>query len=99
MHKGASKHKRKIVTTEATTLIKEDVLALGQLVDRSVEEMGRFLRKEKSASLDLIEKQEEMINQSCQDIEEKCLDVLLEKQSLAAQEIRVLIGSTIIAAK
>jgi phosphate transport system protein len=87
------------VKTEAITFLKEDVLALGQLVDRSVDEMSRLLRKEKSASLNLIEEQEEMINEASQAIEEKCLDLLLEKQALDAREIRVLIGATVIAAK
>lgn len=85
--------------TEAITFLKEDVLALGQLVARSVEETTRLLRKEKSASLSLIEEQEETINAACQAVEEKCLDLLLEKQSFDAREIRILIGSTVIAAK
>jgi phosphate transport system protein len=88
-----------MVKTEAITFLKEDVLALGQLVDRSVEEATRLLRREKSASLSLIEEQEEMINAACQEVEEKCLDLLLEKQSLDAREIRILLGSTVIAAK
>jgi phosphate transport system protein len=88
-----------VVKTEAMTFLKEDVLALGQLVDRSVEEATRLLRREKSASLSLIEEQEEMINAACQAVEEKCLDLLLEKQSLDAREIRILLSSTVIAAK
>jgi len=87
------------VKTESITFLKEDVLALGELVGRSVEEAARLLRKEESASLDLIEAKEEMINSACQDVEEKCLDLLLEKQALDAREIRTLLSSTVIAAK
>ncbi len=87
------------MNTEAITFLKEDVLALGQLVARSVEESSRLLRKEKAASLTFIEEQEEVINAACQDVEEKCLDLLLEKQALDAREIRILVGSTLIAAK
>ena len=87
------------MSTEAITFLKEDVLAMGQLVNSSVDEMTRLLRNEKQASLPLIEKQETMINQAYQDIEEKCLDLLLEKQALDAKEIRTLIGSTVIVAK
>lgn len=85
--------------TEAITFLKEDVLTLGQLVNSSVEETTKLLRKEKSASLALIEEQEEMINAACQAVEEKCLDLLLEKQAFDAREIRILVGSIVIAAK
>jgi phosphate transport system protein len=87
------------VKPESVTLFKEDVLALGQMVDRTVEEMARLLRHEGNASLDLIEKQEETINQAYLDIEEKCMDLLLEKDLLGAKEIRMLVGSTTIASK
>src|SRR5581483_7573928 len=75
------------------------VLALGQMVSSSVEEMARLLKKDSQASMSLIEEQEEQINQSCLDIEEKCLDLLLERETLDANEIRTLLGSTVIAAK
>ncbi|HEY9757715.1 MAG TPA: PhoU domain-containing protein [Oculatellaceae cyanobacterium] len=85
--------------SEAITLYKEDVLHLGEMVARTVSEMARLLRKESGASLSLIEDQEESINQLYQDIEEKCLDLLLEKDLLAAKEIRTLVGGTLISAK
>lgn len=84
---------------EAIMLFKEDVLALGQLVCRSVEETARVLRKDDKADLSLIESQEQSINKSYQEIEEKCLDLLLEKDLLSAKDIRTLVGSTIIASK
>ncbi|HEY9714333.1 MAG TPA: PhoU domain-containing protein [Chroococcales cyanobacterium] len=84
---------------ESIMMFKEDVLALGQMVCRTVEETGRMLRKDSQAALSLIEQQEPAINQAYQDIEEKCLDLLLEKDTLAAKEIRILVGSTIIASK
>lgn len=85
--------------SEAVTLFKEDVLALGQMVARTVAEMNRMLRKDTYASLDLIENQEKAINTLYQEVEEKCLDLLLEKDVLEAKEIRTLVGSTIIAGK
>lgn len=85
--------------TEAITLIKEDVLTLGRMVDRTVDETTRLLKKDPAASLSLVDEQEESINQHCQDIEEKCLDLLLERQEMGAQDIRTLVASTVIAAK
>lgn len=84
---------------EAITLFKEDVLALGRMVDRTVEEMLRMLRKEPSADLAFIEAQEEKIDVAYQQIEEKCLDLLVEKETLPAKDIRTLFVSTTIAQK
>lgn len=85
--------------TEAVTFIKEDILALGQMVGITLAEMLKLLKSNLPDSLQIVEKQEELINQTCQQIEEKCLDLLLEKESMSAQEIRLVVGSTIIAAK
>lgn len=85
--------------TEAITFLKEDVLTLGQLVDRSVEEVTRLLRGDESVSLSVVEDREEVINEACQSIEEKCLDLLIEEERWGAREIRTLVGSTIIATK
>ena len=85
--------------TEALTFLKEDVLALGRMVDKTVEDVERLLRHQTSVNVDLIEEREEQINDACQAIEEKCLDLLLEKQALEAKEIRTLVGSTAVAAK
>jgi phosphate transport system protein len=85
--------------TEALTFLKEDVLALGQLVDRSVEEVTRLLRGDDSVSLTVVEEREELINEACQSIEEKCLDLLIEEDRWGAREVRTLLGSTIIATK
>ena len=61
--------------TEAITFLKEDVSALGQLVVTSVEEITRLLRKDKTVRLTVVEDREEVINEACQAIEEKCLDL------------------------
>ena len=87
------------VKTEALTFLKEDILTLGRMVDKTVEEVGRLLQHETGISFDLIEEREEKINDACQAIEEKCLDLLLEKEALEAKEVRALVGSTAIAAK
>jgi phosphate transport system protein len=85
--------------TEALTFLKEDVLALGQLVDRSVDEVTRLLRGDDSVNLAVVEDREELINEACLSIEEKCLDLLIEEDRWGAREIRTLVGSTIIATK
>ena len=88
-----------MVKTEAITLIKEDVLALGRMVDRTIGEVSRLLQKDDRATLSLIEAQEEEINKSCHDIEERCMEVILDREVLSAKEIRLLFGSCVIAAK
>ncbi len=85
--------------TRAVTLMKEDVLALGRLVSETMHELSRILRKDPSASFEHIIKHEEEINSACLKIEEKCLDFLAENRDLSQQEIRALVGSTLIAAK
>ncbi len=85
--------------TEAVTLIKEDVLALGEMVNRSVAEVTGLLEGDARTSLSFVEEQEELINSSAQQIEEKCLDLLMERQQFSPLEIRTLFASTIIAAK
>ncbi len=85
--------------TRAVTLMKEDVLALGRLVSTTMHELCRILRKDPSASFENLVKHEEEINDACVKIEEKCLDFLSENKELNQQEIRALVGSTLIAAK
>ena len=85
--------------TRVVTLMKEDVLALGRLVSDTMQELSRVLRKDPTASFDHMIKHEEEINSSCQKIEEKCLDLLSEHKDISQQEIRALVGSTLIAAK
>lgn len=85
--------------TEALTFLKEDILALGRMVDKTVEDVEKLLRHETDVKVDLIDEREEQINDACQAIEEKCLDLLLEKQALEAKEVRALVGSTAVAAK
>ena len=85
--------------TQAVTLMKEDVLSLGRKVNRTVSELTRLLARDPSASLQSIDELEEQINEGCLKIEEKCLDVLTERNDLNAEEIRALVGSTLMAAK
>lgn len=85
--------------TGAVTLMKEDVLALGRLVSDTMHELSRILRKEPRASFDQIIKYEEEINEASLKIEEKCLDLLNEYKDLSQQEIRALVGGTLISAK
>ncbi len=89
----------KLLKAESVTLFKEDVLALGQMVASTMAEMSRMLRQDRDADLDLIENQEKAINQLYQQIEENCLELLLEKDVLVPKDIRTLVGSTIIAGK
>ncbi len=49
---------------EAIMLFKEDVLTLGRLVERTVEEMLRMLRKDPNADLFLIE-QRRLLSIAC----------------------------------
>lgn len=84
---------------ESLTLLKGDVLAMGRKVDTTVGEMNKMLKKDASASMTFIEEQEEEINLACHSIEEKCLDLLLEKDSMNAKEIRTLVSVIIIISK
>ncbi|HEY9676504.1 MAG TPA: PhoU domain-containing protein [Drouetiella sp.] len=84
---------------EAIMLFKEDVLTMGRLVDRTVEEMLRMLRKDPAADMSIIEEQEVAINRMHTEIEEKCLDLLLERDALPEKDIRTLFVSASIASK
>ena len=85
--------------TQAITLMKEDILSLGRMVASSVAELVKLLQRDASASLALVEEQEEQINAQCLRIEEKCMDLLSEREGLQPLEIRALVGSTLLAAK
>ena len=84
---------------EAITLVKEEVLTLGRMVETTVYEVTRLLKGDTRADLALVERQEEEINQLCQEIEEKCVDLLTEANSFGAKEIRALVSVPLIAAK
>lgn len=85
--------------TQAITLIKEDILSLGRMVSSTVAELVRLLNGDPSARFEVIEQQEEKINAQCLHIEEKCMDLLTEREGLQPEEIRALVGSTLMAAK
>ncbi len=84
---------------EAITLVKEEVLTLGRMVETTVYEVTRLLKGDTRADLALVERQEEEINKLCQDIEEKCVDLLTEANTFGAKEIRALVSVPLIAAK
>lgn len=85
--------------TRSVTLMKEDILTMGRLVGKTLQGLTLILTKDPNANFEAIEQQEEEINKFCQRIEEKCLDLLADRQDFTAQEIRTLVGSTLIAAK
>ncbi|MDP3507782.1 MAG: PhoU domain-containing protein [Candidatus Melainabacteria bacterium] len=85
--------------TESITLIKEEVLTLGRMVETTVYEVTRLLKGDRKADLAMVERQEEEINRLCQEIEEKCVDLLMERDSFGAKEIRALVSIPLIAAK
>ena len=73
--------------------------SIGEMVDSLVGEMNRLLKADGNASLGFVEQQEQAINQGYQEIEEKCLDLLSDKETLAVRDVRMLVLSTTIAAK
>src|SRR5581483_4675559 len=79
--------------------MKEDVLSLGRMVSRTVSELTGLLSRNANAKFSLVDEQEEKINEACLKIEDKCLDILNERHDLNPQEIRTLVGSTLMAAK
>lgn len=85
--------------TESITLIKEEVLTLGRMVETTVYEVTRLLKGDRKGDTAMIERQEEEINKLCQEIEEKCVDLLMERDSFGAKEIRALVSIPLIAAK
>jgi len=87
------------VTAEAITLLKEDVLSLGRMVDSTVGMVTGLLRHDKNTHLEDVEDQEKRINDWSQEIEEKCLELLIEKENLSAKDIRTLVSCTIIVSK
>jgi phosphate transport system protein len=88
-----------MVKAESITLVKEEVLTLGRMVENTVYEVTRLLKGDKRANLALIEKQEDEINKLCQIIEESCVDLLVERDSFGPKEIRALVSIPLIIAK
>ena len=87
------------MTVESITLMKEEVLTLGRMVETTVYEVTRLLKSDKRADLAFIEKQEEEINRHCLEIEEKCVDLLVGRESFGPKEVRALVSIPIIASK
>ncbi len=87
------------MSAETITLLKEDVLTLGRMVDSTVGKVTNLLKHDDSIRLEEVENQEKRINDWSQEIEEKCLELLIEKDKLSAKDIRTLVSCTIIVAK
>ncbi len=87
------------MTAESITLLKEDVLSLGRMVDNTVDMVTNLLKKADSARLEDVENQEKQINDWSQEIEEKCLELLIEKDNLSAKDVRTLVSCTLIVSK
>lgn len=87
------------MTTEAITLLKEDVLSLGRMVDNTVDMVTNLLKQDNSTQLEVVEAQEKKINDWSQEIEEKCLELLIEKDNLSAKDVRTLVSCTLIVSK
>jgi len=89
------------VKTEALTLLKEEVLSMGRGVESTVQELTRMLKKDPAASLARMEDGEETINRQCMEIEEHCLELLVErdKEERNERDIRSLVSTILIATK
>jgi phosphate transport system protein len=85
--------------TQAITLMKEDVLSLGRNVNDLVRKVVELLNDNPAVNLADVESLEDQCNAKCVGIEEKCLDLLTEKQDLNPAEVRILLSSTLMAAK
>lgn len=88
-----------MVKAEELTLLKEDILSMGRMVENTVQELTRMLKKDANANLSLMEDHEETINSQCQEIEEKCLELLVERAPMNEKTIRSLVSTIIIATK
>ena len=84
---------------KALYFLKDDVVSMGRMVNTSVEEMASILKGNPSGSMSLIEEREKKINDYCKKIEETCLELLLEKETVTQKDIRLLVSTIIIAAK
>jgi phosphate transport system protein len=87
------------VKTEALTLLKEEVLSMGRGVETTVQELTRMLKKDPSASMTRMEDGEEQINRQCMEIEERCLELLVDKEPMNERIIRSLVSTILIATK
>jgi len=69
------------------------------MVDNTVDMVTNLLKKDDSARLEDVENQEKQINEWSQEIEEKCLELLIEKDNLSAKDVRTLVSCTLIVSK
>ncbi|PZM80540.1 MAG: phosphate transport system regulatory protein PhoU [Candidatus Melainabacteria bacterium] len=69
------------------------------MVDNTVDMVTNLLKKADSARLEDVENQEKQINDWSQEIEEKCLELLIEKDNLSAKDVRTLVSCTLIVSK
>lgn len=85
--------------TEALTLLKEEVLSMGREVETTIQELTRMLKLDPAASMTRMEESEEEINTKCMEIEERCLELLVDKDPLNERVIRSLVSTILIATK
>lgn len=85
--------------TEALTLLKEEVLSMGREVETTIQELTRMLKLDPAASMTRMEESEEEINTKCMEIEERCLELLVDKEPLNERVIRSLVSTILIATK
>lgn len=84
---------------EELTLLKEDVLSMGRGVEATVLELTRMLKKDPSSSFSRVEAGEIEINRQCMEIEERCLELLVERDPMNEKTIRSLVSTILIATK
>jgi len=87
------------VKTEALTLLKEDVLSMGRGVETTIQELTRMLKNDPTSSFARVEQGEEKINRQCMEIEERCLELLVDKEPMNERIIRSLVSTILIATK
>lgn len=84
---------------KALYFLKDDVVSMGRMVGSSVEDMASILKGNPDTQMSLIEERENKINDSCKKIEETCMELLLEKETVTQKDIRFLVSTIMIAAK
>lgn len=74
---------------------------MGRGVESTVQELTRMLKKDPAASMARMEDGEEKINRQCMEIEEHCLELLVDKDKEVMNErvIRSLVSTILIATK
>lgn len=72
---------------------------MGRAVETAIQELTRMLKKDPAASFSRLESCEDDINRKCMEIEERCLELLIEKDPMNERTIRSLVSTILIATK